>query len=98
MRALAANISRVPIHRNLSIDKYIQSKKKQIAKDSWQNHLVFILDEISIVFLNLLLTIDMHLSQAKGKTNNNTTVLSGLALVIVIKDFYQFLPVVDRLL
>ncbi len=38
----------------------------------------------------------MHLSQAKGKTNNGTAVLDGLALVIVMGDFYQFPPVVGR--
>ncbi len=49
-----------------------------------------------MVFLKLLLTVDMHLSQAKGKTNNNIAVLSGLALVIVMGDFYQFPLVVGR--
>ncbi len=67
-----------------------------MAKGPWQNHSALILDEISMVSLKLLLTVDMHLSQAKGKTNNDTTVLGGLALVIVMEDFYQFPPVVRR--
>ena len=49
-----------------------------------------------MVFLKLLSIVDMHLSQAKSKTNNNTAVLGGFALVIVIVDFYQFPPVVGR--
>ncbi len=49
-----------------------------------------------MVSLKLLSTIDMYLSQAKGKTNNDTAVLGGLALVIVMGDFYQFPPVVRR--
>ena len=49
-----------------------------------------------MVFLKLLLIIDMHLNQGKGKTNNDTVILGSLALVIVIGDFYQFLPVVKR--
>ncbi len=37
----------------------------------------------------------MRLSQTKSKTNNDTTVLGGLALVIVMEDFYQF-PLIGR--
>ncbi len=32
----------------------------------------------------------MHLSQIKGKTNNDTVVLDSLASEIVMGDFYQF--------
>ncbi len=49
-----------------------------------------------MVSLRLLEMIDMRLSQAKSKTNNDTAVLGGLALVIVMGDFYQFLPVTGR--
>ncbi len=38
----------------------------------------------------------MRLSQAKDKTNNDTAVLGGFALVIVMGNFYQFSPVVGR--
>ena len=40
----------------------------------------------------------MYLNQTKYKTNNDITVLDGLALIIVIKDFYQFFPMVGRFL
>ncbi len=49
-----------------------------------------------MVSLKLLSTVDIHLSQVKSKTNNDTTVLGGLALVIVMGDFYQFLSMVRR--
>lgn len=51
-----------------------------------------------MVSLKLLSKIDSQLSQAKGKADSDTTVLGGLALVIVIGDFYEFLPVVGRFL
>ncbi len=69
-----------------------------MAKGPWQNRLALILNEISMVSLKLLSTVDMCLSQAKGKTNNDTAVLGGLALVIVMGAFYQFPPVVRRFL
>ncbi len=49
-----------------------------------------------MVSLKLLSTVNMHLNQVKGKTNNDTTVLGGLALIIVMGDFYQFPLVVGR--
>ena len=42
--------------------------------------------------------VDIRLNQAKGKTNNDTAILGGLALVIVMGDFYQFPPILGRLL
>ncbi len=49
-----------------------------------------------MVSLKLLSTVDMRLSQAKSKTNNDITVLGDLALVIIMGDFYQFPPMVGR--
>lgn len=51
-----------------------------------------------MVSLKLLLTVNIQLIQAKNKTNNNITVLGGLAFIIIIEDFYQFLPIAERLL
>ena len=67
-----------------------------MQKSFWQNHLALILDEISMVSLKLLGMIDMCLSQAKSKTNNDIAVLDGLALIIVMGNFYQFPPVTGR--
>lgn len=86
----AANIVEATIHEVLSINKHIQSKKKQMPKDSWQNGLALILNKISMVFLKLLSIIDMRVRQVNNKINNATVVLVGLALVMVIEDFYQF--------
>lgn len=49
-----------------------------------------------MVFLKLLLTIDIHLIETKGKTNNNIPILGGLALIIIMGDFYQFFLIVRR--
>ena len=51
-----------------------------------------------MVSLKLPATVDMRLSPAKDKTSNDIAVLGGLALIIVIGDFYQFPLVVERLL
>lgn len=42
--------------------------------------------------------INMRLSQVKDKTNNDIAIFDSLALAIIIRDFYQFLSRVGRLL
>ena len=69
-----------------------------MAKDLWENSLALILDEISMVFLKLLSTVDICLNQVKSKISNNTAVLGGLAFIIVIGNFYQFFLVFERFL
>lgn len=49
-----------------------------------------------MVSSKLLLTVNTFLSQVNGKTNNDTTVLDDLALIIIIGDFYQFFPMFKR--
>lgn len=51
-----------------------------------------------MISLKLLLKVDVQLTEAKSKTNNNNVVLGGLALIIMIGDFYQFLLRVGRFL
>ncbi len=67
-----------------------------MPKSSWQNRSALILDEISMVSLRLLGMIDIRLTQAKGKTNNDIAVLGGLGLVIVMRNFYQFPSITER--
>ncbi len=93
--AAIANIGGATIHGALSIQDCIQ-KQQRIPKGPWQNCSALILDEISMVSLRLLGMIYIRLSQAKGKTNNNTAVLDGLALIIVMGDFYQFLLITEQ--
>lgn len=53
-----------------------------------------IIDKINIILLKLLIIVNIELNQAKTKSNNNTVVLDGLAIMILIEDFYQFSSIV----
>ena len=84
---VAANIGLATIYGALNIDEHVKNKKQRIVKEKWQNCTSFIIDEISMVFLKLLFTIDFKLSQAKRQKDNNIAVLSGLSLIIMMRDF-----------
>ena len=93
-----ANIGGTTIDAALSINGRLKNKKQRTVKRPWQNRTTFIKDEISMILLKLLSTVDSQLSQVKEKKDNNTAVLGGLALVIIIEDFYQFPPIVGKFL
>ena len=86
--AAAANISGATVHGALSIDNRMRSKKQKTVKGPWREQTALIIDKISMVSLKLLATVDTQLSQAKGKPDNDTSVLGGLAIVILMGDFY----------
>ena len=49
-----------------------------------------------MVLLNFLATVNIQLTQAKKNPDIDTAIFGGLAIVILMGDFYQFLPVVGK--
>ncbi len=77
-------------------------KTKETVKDQqkiekiWRNKIVIVVDEMSIVSLDLLVTVDLHLGKAKALHKNSSAVLSELSIIIFFGDFFQFFPVTKR--
>ena len=57
-----------------------------------------IVDEVSMIDLKLLTIIDKQLQKAKSSDTSSTTFFEGLSLVVLIEDFYQFVPVTEKAL
>ncbi len=55
-----------------------------------------IVDEISMVKLEMLSNMGKQLAKARSLSNSRTTVFGRLPIVIVMGDFYQFLPIAGR--
>ena len=85
--AMAVNINEAIVQVTLSIDNWVRNKKQKTVKGLWRNQTALIIDKISMVLLKLVATIDAHLSEAKKKSDIDTTVLGGLAIVISMGDF-----------
>ncbi len=98
-RVTADNISGSTLHIALGINT---QKTKEIVKNQkkmekiWRNKIVVVIDKMSMVSLNLLTTVDLHLGKAKASHENSSAVLSGLPVVIFLGDFFQFCPVTRR--
>ncbi len=55
-----------------------------------------IVDELSMVKMEMLSNMGKQLAKARGFSNFSTAVLGGLPIVIVMGDFYQFLPIAGQ--
>lgn len=51
-----------------------------------------------MVLQKFLATNDVLLSQRKKKRDNDNTILGGLVILILIRNFYQYLPMLGKLL
>ena len=59
-------------------------------KKIWRNKIVVVVNEMSIVSLDLLATMDLHFDKAKALHKNSSAVLGRLPIVIFLDDFFQF--------
>ena len=89
--AAANNIGGSTIHTSLSINK--DGKGSHKIRGPWPQRSALIIDEISMLDLKMLATIDQQLLQAKRLSQESTAVFRRLSLVLLIGDFYQFAPI-----
>ncbi len=92
-KAVANNISGSTLHTTLEID--IRKTKETIKgqqkmKKILCNKIAVIVDEMSMVSLKLLATVDLHLGKAKALHENSSVVSGGLPVIIFLSDFFQF--------
>ncbi len=52
------------------------------------NKITFVVNEMSIVSLDLFTTMDLHLDKAKALHENSSAILDGLSIVIFLGDFF----------
>lgn len=61
----------------------------------WTHQFSLIIDELNMIPLGLLATIDKQLHKAQGAIVSSTALFSDLPLVILMGNFYQFVLVND---
>lgn len=89
--AAASNIGGNTIHAALSIKT--PGQKASHLSNTWTQQTALIIDEVSMIHLNLLATIDSQLRKAKENPEDSTAFFDGLSLVVLMGDFFQFAPV-----
>ena len=89
--AAASNIGGNTIHAALSIKT--SRRKASHLSNAWTQQTALIIDEVCMIHLNLLATIDSQLRKAKENPEDSTAFFGGLSLVVLMGDFFQFAPV-----
>ncbi len=94
--AAASNIEGSTIHICLGIGvRYNQGRSNKVSS-MWIQRYALIIDEVSMVELDMLSNIAKQLAKARGLLSESTTMFGVLPIVILIRDFYQFPLVIDR--
>jgi len=97
--AAADHIGGNTIHTTLGIGIGNNPKKKQNpsvsprVKNLWSNKTIMIIDEVSMVDLSMLNTINNQCKIAKSLDRSSPDLFGGLPIVIFMGDFYQFPPI-----
>lgn len=88
--ATASNIERSTIYTCLGTG--VRNSQRRINKDLsiWTQCYVLIINEISIIELNILSNIAIQLAKVRGLSNKSTLIFGEPLIIIFIKDFYKF--------
>jgi hypothetical protein len=93
--AAAYNIGGRTIHNGLSINLN-ESPRDNISSYAytlWKGKSVMIIDEISMVSLTLLNTINQQCNKIRAVRQDSTAILGALPIVVFMGDFHQFAPI-----
>lgn len=71
-------------------------QRQQKLEKLWRNKIAIVIDKMSIVNLDFVATVNLHLGRAKFLYENLSAVLGGLFVVILFGDFLQFLPITGQ--
>jgi hypothetical protein len=93
--AAADNIGGNTYHTSLgiSINKTQEGIMGSCVRRLWSRKTIMIIDEVSIVDLSMLNTINNQCKIARSLDRSSPDLFGGLPIVILIGDFYQFSPV-----
>ncbi len=86
------------VYTALGINNRAEKNYQAKSNAQWLNRSSLIIDEVNMIDLKLLTSIDKQLQKARGSDSHSITVFGGLLLVVLIEDFYQFAPVLGKAL
>lgn len=96
--ATISNIDGNIIYTSLAIGVKNMFRSSNTISKLWMAWYIIIVDEVSIVELEMLSNIRKQLTKASDLSNSNIAIFRGLLIVIVVEDFYQFSLIARHLL
>lgn len=94
--AAVSNIEGSTIHFCLEIGVRNNQGKSNKVSSIWTKRCALIIDEVSMVELDMLSNMAKQLAKARGLASESTAMFEGLPIVILMGDFYQLPPIIGR--
>jgi hypothetical protein len=92
--AAAYNIGGRTIHNALCINIYNQPQRvSSLVYSLWNRKTIIIIDEISMVSLTMLYTINQQCNKIQAVQQDSTAILGAIPIVVFLGDFHQFPPI-----
>jgi helitron helicase-like protein/PIF1-like helicase len=93
--AAAYNIGGRTIHTALGIDLFDRARPtvKSQTYSLWRGKTTLFIDEISMVSLTMLNTINQQCNKIRAVGQDSTAILGALPIVVFMGDFHQFAPI-----
>ncbi len=92
-KCAAGGIRGSMVHTALKISTHKTKSLCTNVSGIWTHRSSLIIDELSVIQLELLAKMDKQLRKAQSVIVSSTTLFGGLLLIIVMGDFNQFVPV-----
>jgi hypothetical protein len=93
--AAAYNIGGRTIHNAMSINIYDRPRLNinSYTYSLWKGKTIMIIDEISMVSLTMLNTINQQCNRIQAVQQDSTAILGAMPIVVFMGDFHQFAPI-----
>jgi ATP-dependent exoDNAse (exonuclease V) alpha subunit len=93
--AAANHIGGRTVHTALCVDLYDRPRRRinSHAYALWKDKTIMIIDEISMVSLTMLTTINEQCNKIRAIQRDSTAILGAMPIVVFMGDFHQFPPV-----
>lgn len=85
--AAASNIGGSTVHAAMSIET--PGRRTPTLSNTWSSRTALIVDDISMVSLKLLGSMDSQIKKAKRMDANSSALFGGLSLVVLLGDFFN---------
>ena len=96
--SIANDVSKSTVYTIIGISSWARKNYQIKVHTKWLYHSFSIINKISIIGLKLLTSMDKQIQKTKVVGIDSIIVFGELSLVVLMGDFYQFMPVLVRFL
>jgi transcriptional regulator with PAS, ATPase and Fis domain len=97
-KAIANKVDEFTIHSSLNkeINRRISKITRERVRRLWIKKIIIIIDEISMINAKMLIKIDNNCVIVKTRKRDTNNLFENIFIVILMKDFFQFISMIEK--